>query len=176
MRKSTIVVLVILMVGMLAMTLLYNYYMQQFVEESRHAKLLTEEFRADVEPGTVLRLARVRGGADYVVADPAQPGLVLFGRPTQAAWNADPTGGLFARRLVLRMFELYVGERPASWAEFRLTRPDGTLLPPFGYRRGEGRTIEPIAPRTAPTPRPATAPATPPAPSPANPPATPQPR
>lgn len=168
MRKSTIVVLVILMVGMVAMTLLYNYYMQQFVEESRHAKLLTEEFRADVEPGTVLRLARVRGGPDYVVTDPSQPGLVLFGRPTQAAWKADPTGGLFARRLVLRMFELYVGERPASWAEFRLTRPDGTMLPPFGYRRGEGRTIEPIAPIAPPAAPGPTPPAAPVAPPPAN--------
>ena len=153
MRKSTVVVLVILVVGMVTMTLLYNYYMQQFVEEHRNAKMLTDEFRADLEPGTVLKLGRTRGGAAYLVADPSQPGLVVSARPTEAAWKADPSGGLFARRVALRLFEVYAGDRPASWAEFRLTKPDGTTLPAIGYRRGEGREIVVLPPKAASAPR-----------------------
>lgn len=153
MRKSTIVVLVILMIAMVSMTLLYNYYMQQFVEEHRNAKMLTDEFRADLEPGTVLRLGRTRGGDAYVVADASETGLVVGARPSEAAWRADPSGGLFARRIAIRLFEVYVGERPASWAEFHLTKPDGTVLPAFGYRRGEGRTLVPVPPKAATPPR-----------------------
>lgn len=153
MRKSTIVVLVILMVGMVAMTLLYNHYVQQYVEEYRNAKMLTEEFRADLEPGTLLRLGRTRGGEAYVVADASEPGLVVNARPGEASWRADPTGGLFARRIAIRLFEVYGSERPATWAEFRLVRPDGTVVPSFGYRRGEGRTLVPVPPKAGTPPR-----------------------
>ena len=144
MRKSSIVVLVILLVGMVTLSLLYNYYMNQFVEEHRHAKALTDEFAAELEPGTKLALARVKGGARYVVDDPSLPGVVAFARPAEAAWKADPSGGLFGRRLTLRLLELYVDDRQAAWVEVRLTRPDGTVVPALGYRRGEGRTIVPV--------------------------------
>jgi hypothetical protein len=153
MRKSTIVVLVILVVGMVVMTLLYNYYMQQFVEEHRHAKRLTEEFRADLEPGTVLRFGRVKGGEKYVVPDATMPGIVVFARPSETAWRTDPSGGWFARRITLRLFEVYGDDRPASWAEFRLTKPDGSVAPAFGYRRGEGRTLVPVDAKAGPSPR-----------------------
>lgn len=146
MRKSTLVVLAILVVGMVTMSLLYNYYMKQFVEEHRNAKTLTDEFRADVEPGTKIALGRVKGGAKYVVHDPDQPGVVVYAQPTEAAWKADPSGGLFGRRIALRLFEVYGDERPAAWVELRLKRPDGNVAPAFGYRRGEGRTIEPVVP------------------------------
>ncbi|MFO0932999.1 MAG: hypothetical protein U1E39_09855 [Planctomycetota bacterium] len=153
MRKSTVVVLVILMVGMLAMTLLYNHYIQQYVEEHRNAKMLTEEFRADLEPGTVLKLGRTRGGEAYVVGDASEPGLVVSGRPTEASWRADPSGGLFARRIAIRLFEVYGSDRPVVWVEFRLTKPDGTMLPAFGYQRGEGRTLVPLPPKPGRSPR-----------------------
>jgi len=146
MRKSTLVVLVILLVGMVTLSLLYNTYMNQFVEEHRNAKALTAEFAADLEPGTKLALGRVKGGTRYVVDDPSLPGVVVFARPTEASWKAEPSGALFGRRVTLRLFEMYGDDRPASWVELRLTRPDGTVAPAFGYRRGEGRAIVPVAP------------------------------
>jgi|GEM_PF-2992239 len=144
MRKSSIVVLVILLVGMVTLSLLYNYYMNQFIEEHRNAKQLTDEFAADLEPGTKIALGRVKGGARYVVDDPSLSGVVVFARPTEASWKAEPSGALFGRRVAIRLFEVYGDDRPATWVELRLTRPDGTVAPAFGYRRGEGRTIVPV--------------------------------
>lgn len=153
MRKSTLVVLGILLGSMIVLTVLYRMYMEQYVVEGNHAKTLSATLRADLEPEGKIRIGRVRGGPTYVVRDPERWGIVLFARPNEALWKADGSGALFGRRAALAVFEAYGADRPVEWVELRLTRPDGTAPPPFGFTRGEGREIVPIKPEdpTAPS-------------------------
>lgn len=146
MRKSTVVVLSILLVSLVALTLLYNYYMNQFVEEYRSAKTLTEEMRGALAPGTKVSLGRVKGGARYVVHDETSFGLVVQARPSDETWKLDPSGFVLGRRMALRALELYEGERFARWVELRWTKPDGTRAEPFGFERGDGKSVVPVAP------------------------------
>lgn len=141
MRKSTVVVLAILLVGMVVLTLIYNYYVSQLIEEARNAKTVTTELAADLEPGTKIQLSRVAAGPRYVVKEGSVHGLVAIATPSVAAWKADPSGDAFGRRLTVRLFELYGDERPVQFVELRLTRPDKVALDPFAYTRGPGKTI-----------------------------------
>lgn len=158
MRKSTLVVLGILVASMVLLTVLYRMYMEQYVVEGQQAKALSSTLRADLEPEGKIRIGRVRGGAAYVVRDPERWGIVLFARPNEALWKADPSGALFGRRAALAVFEAYGADRPVDWVELRLTRPDGTAPSPFGFARGEGRQLAPLKPAEDPAPTGPTAP------------------
>lgn len=138
MRKSTLFAMAIIGLACGAMLLLLDFYTGQFKEEIAHAKEMTTEFKESLVPDTMIKLARVRGGSGYVVHDEGRPGLLVDAFPAQALWERDPSGFGFARPLALRLFDAYGADRPVRWIQFRLRRPDGTLLPIFGLEPGEG--------------------------------------
>jgi hypothetical protein len=148
-RKSTVVIIAILIFGAIATTWAFKLYTDQIVEEIRHAKELTDDFRDSLAKdakghGTKIRLRRTAGGPPYVVTDPNAFGLLVDANPDLAVLKRDATGFLFAREVAQRAFELYGADRPIQWVEVRLTRPDGTSIPSIGLQRGEGTLVIPI--------------------------------
>ena len=149
MRKSTVVIISILIFAAIATTWAFKLYTDQIVEEIRHAKELTDDFRdalaKDVSGhGTKVRLRRTAGANGYVVTDASIFGLLVEASPDLAVLKRDPSGFLFARELAARAFELYGPDRPIEWVEVRLRRPDGTAIPPIGLQRGEGTLVVPV--------------------------------
>lgn len=151
MRKSTVVIIAILVFGAVATTWAFKLYTDQIVEEIRNAKELTDDFRdslaKDAEGHVLkLRLRRAAGASGYVVTDPSTFGLLVEARPSLDVLKRDPSGFLFAREVASRAFELYGTDRPIQWVEVRLRRPDGTAIPPIGLQRGEGTLVVPVEP------------------------------
>jgi hypothetical protein len=147
MRKSTLVVMAILIVALVGLTLVMKMYTDQFIEEIGHAKELTKEFRDEqhlLAPDSTVRLARVMGSSQTLVHDPASPGLLLEASPTPDAWKSDKAGRGIATQMALRLFEVYLSDRPIFWIQFRLARPDGTVLPEFALARGDGGAVVPV--------------------------------
>ncbi len=149
MRKSTVVIISILIFAAIATTWAFKLYTDQIVEEIRHAKELTDEFRESLAKdatghGTKIRLRRTAGGPTYVVADAGTFGLLVEASPDLATLKRDASGFLFGREVAGRALELYGPDRPIAWVEVRLRRPDGTAIAPMGFERGEGTLVVPI--------------------------------
>ena len=152
MRKSTLVVLVILAVALVGLTFAMKYYTDQFAEEIAHARVLTKEFRDEqhaLAPESNVRLARVAGGAKYIVHDTSTYGLLLEAAPNAETWKSDARGRTIAAKLAARLFDLYTVDRPIQWIQFRLTKSDGSELPVFGLARGNGESIVPVEPEAS---------------------------
>ena len=160
MRKSTVVIVAILIFGAIATTWAFKLYTDQVVEEIRRAKELTDDFRDVLAKdasghGTKIRLRRTPGARGYVVTDPSTFGLLAEASPDVTVLKRDPSGFLFARDLAARAFELYGPDRPIQWVEVRLRRPDGTAIAPIGLQQGEGTLVVPVeSTKDADTPEP----------------------
>lgn len=144
MKRTTLILLAILAVGLGSLLFAMKTYTDQFAQEIRRAKEVTEDVADRLEPGTFVKLARVAGQAKYVVTDPERPGLLLEARPRSEAWAKDPTGEALARDLASRLFASYGPDRPVTWIQFRLTRPDGSEAPVFGLERERGDVLRRI--------------------------------
>jgi hypothetical protein len=170
MKKSTLVVMAILVVALVAMSLVMKMYTDQFVEEIGHAKELTKEFRDEqhlLAPDSTVRLARVLGSSQYLVHDHESPGLLLEASPTPEVWASDKSGRGIASQMAQRLFEVYLSDRPIYWIQFRLARPGGSQFPEFALTRGDGGAlvpVEPGSPTKPSTPEKPERPASPPSP------------
>jgi hypothetical protein len=149
-RKSTVVVLAILLAGMGLLLWAFRLYTDQFKEEIANAKALTEEVRGRLAPETRLRLVRVAGSGRYLVTDPSRVGLLLEASPSAETWAGDAAGRGFAADLARRLFAVYGAERPAEWVQVRLLRLDGTEAPPLAFERGADGLPTPVAAPRAP--------------------------
>ena len=158
MKKSTLVAMAIIALACGSMLFLFDFYTGQFRDEIVHAKEMTTEFREAVAPDTTIRLARVMGSPHYVVEDASRWGLLVDAAPSVASFATDASGLTFARPVALRLFEAYGSERPVSWIQFRLTRPDRTQLPIFGLEPLDGGGLRLVETGTAPKAPPAVAP------------------
>jgi hypothetical protein len=136
MRRTTLVIISILFVGLGSLLFAMKTYTGQFLEEIQRAKEVTTAVRERLAPGTSVKLARVVGQAKYVVTDGTRPGLLVEAEPLAEVWKTDPQGRGFARDLWIRLEALYGPDRPVNWMQFRLTRPDKTEEPIFGFERG----------------------------------------
>ena len=101
-------------------------------------------FRDELLPGSRIKLLHTTGTPKYVVQNKDSWGLIAEVSAGATALSRDPTGFFLAREIASRAFDLYGPDRPIYWVEFRMTRPDGTRLPPIALERGEGAAIVPV--------------------------------
>jgi hypothetical protein len=148
-RKTTLVMLGILLVAAFATTWAFKTYTDQVIEEVRNAKDWTAELRDELAPDAKIRLRRTEGRAGYVNASPETVGLLVEARPSAASWANDRSGMRLALALATKAFERYGPDRPIDWVEVKLTRLDGTILPSRGFERGDGMLVVPIDPAKA---------------------------
>jgi hypothetical protein len=160
MRKSTIIALALMVLTFGGMLWLLGFYTDAFKPELEAAKEWSEDLRAEIEPGTHVRVLRVRGGPNRAGKDTATFGLLIDATPAKEAWARDPAGPTLALELTRRAFDRYGPDRPIRWVEVRLLEHK-EVVRRFGFAKGDGGALDPILTEGVPPPR-----ATPPTPSP----------
>ncbi|HVG93538.1 MAG TPA: hypothetical protein VND21_03760 [Planctomycetota bacterium] len=146
MPRATLILIAILAAGMGMLLYAMKVYTSRFAAEIRVAKVVTADLADRLETGTQVKLARVEGHPKYVVADPNRPGLLLEAQPRRELWAKDPTGEAFAREAARRLFIEYGPDRPITWIQFRLTRPDKSEAPVFGLEQGAKESLHRVGP------------------------------
>ena len=188
MHKSTMIALGLMVLTFGAMLWLLGFYTDAFKPELEAAGEWTEDVRADLEPGTHVRVLRVRGGPSRAGKDTTSFGLLIDVTPSKAAWARDSAGPSLALNLTRRAFDRYGPDRPIRWVEVRLleqkevvrrlgfAKGDSGALDPILYEGGPPPRVEPPTPPPRPRgggivpgPAPAQTPPTPAAPPPADP-------
>lgn len=144
MRKSTVIAIAIIIFGAISMLFLFKSYTEQFADDIRAAKELSDDFRDALAKDTKIRLRRTAGAEKYVVRDKTSFGLLVDVTPDAAVLKRDPTGFALSREIAVKAFEIYGSDRPIQWVEIRAKRIDGTELPPIALQRGEGSSVVPI--------------------------------
>jgi hypothetical protein len=145
MRRATLILIVILGAGMAMLLWAMKELTGRVAAEIRIAKVVTAELADRLETGTQVKLRRVEGHKSYVVADPNRPGLLVQAQPRRELWAKDPTGEAFAREAARRLFIEYGPDRPITWIQFRLTRPDKSEAPVFGLEQGAKESLHRVA-------------------------------
>jgi hypothetical protein len=174
MRKSTLIMMGIMLAACFGMLFLANAYLSPFKEDIEAARTLTQylEDRGDIVPGSKAKLRRVTN-------DPQRKGLGLLLEVQPSAELLKRPRGLTT--LVRRSVEQAVANYPlegagsVAWLRATLTFPDGVVrscevlrLEAGGYGEPTPRLPDvwpPPAPpdaRTGPDPEPSAAPAAPP--------------
>ncbi len=143
MRKSTVIAIAIVVVGVASLSLLMGQYLSFAEPELRAAKEMTDAFRPDLLPGTRVRLRRVQGGERYAVKDPLKSGLIVEASAAPEALAKDRSAIGLARSLAEKAFTLYGPDRPVEWAELRIRRSEEDRQT-FAFARGQDGTLEPL--------------------------------
>jgi hypothetical protein len=157
MRKSTIVLLVIVIGAGVALTWLLDAYVGHAEAELRNGRDLTEAHRADLAAGSRVRLRRVKGEARYPVKVPERPGLIVEAEPSALRWAKDASAYGIARDLAERAIRLYAPDHAITWVLLRLRRPDGSQVL-HAFEPGDGGDLVAI-PTGDVVPRPGASPA-----------------
>lgn len=143
MRKSTLVIVALLVVMAAALSTLMSHYLSYAEPELKAAKELTDAVRPDLAPGTKVKVRRVLGADRYAVKDPTKFGLVVEATAASDSATKDPKGVNLAKALSDRAFAVYGSDRPIEWVELRIRR-GAEDLPPIAFARGPGGIVEPI--------------------------------
>src|SRR5688572_9363622 len=107
MRKSTVVLVVVLIAAGVGLTWLLDAYVGYAEAELKNGRDLTEAHRAHLAPGTRVRLRRVTGDARYPVTPPERPGLLVEAQPSLERWAKDASAYGLARELSEHAIRLY---------------------------------------------------------------------
>jgi hypothetical protein len=142
-RKTTIIVIAILLAAAVGMTMMLQYALGHVKTELQNRKLLKDTFGTELLAGAEVRLLYVPGGEKYPVQDPSQHGLIVEASPSAARWAKDVNGLGLAFEIGEWAFQRYGPERPIAWVLFRLRRPDETVVV-HALRRGENDRLEAV--------------------------------
>ena len=141
MRKSSVIVLALVVVAFGAMIWLLGVYTDALKPELEASADWTEELRSDLEPGTKVKVLRVHGSATHAGKDPKTFGLLVDVRPSKEAWARDASE--LALGLVRRAFERYGNDRPIQWVEVRLFQ-HGEVVTRLGFAQAASGGYDPI--------------------------------
>jgi hypothetical protein len=155
MRKSTMITLALLVVTFGGMLWLLGFYTDAFRPELEAAGEWTQDLRADLEPGSRVRVFRARGGPNHAGKDTSSFGLLVDATPSKDAWARDPAGTGLALNLTRRAFDRYGQDRPIKWVEVRLLEHK-EVVRRLGFAKGDSGEIDPILTEGVPPPRAAT--------------------
>jgi hypothetical protein len=142
-RKSTVILVAILLAGAVGLTLMLDFALGHVKTELQNRKALKETFKSELLAGAEVRLAYVAGGERYPVKDPKTFGLIVEASPSAARWTKDVNGLGLSHEIAEWAFQRYGPERPISWVLLRMRRSDESVVV-HALRRGENDRLETI--------------------------------
>ena len=114
--------------------------------------------RADLVPGSRVKVLRVHGGPTRAGKDPKSFGLLVDATPSKTLWERDLPGATLALEITRRAFDRYGTDRPIQWVEVRLLE-NQEIVRRLGFAKGETAGFDAILTEGVPPPR--STPATP---------------